>query len=254
MGKEKKKAPEPPGAPAWMVTYGDLMTLLLTFFVIIVSFSTMEINKFKSAVGALRGALQPWNPAPGGPKMIKTTSTKDAGDFRKIDSAAEEVLRLLEEENMSSEVEVQQVGTGVRIIFSDPVLFDQGKDVYRPGIEPMMVKLVELSKRVGSEEVMIEGHTDDTPIHTAEFPSNWELSTARALRVLKSYQANGYPAKQLIAVGFGEYRPRKALPPDASVEEKGVNRRVEIYLNIKSDKSNLFQQIQSSAHEDTWGD
>lgn len=249
-GEDKLSAP---GAPAWMVTYGDLMTLLLTFFVIIVSFSTIELDKFRAAIGALRGALQPWAPALGGPNIIKQQTMK-MSDSNFLETAAEEVMELFEEEGMTPNVEVMQMGGGIRIILSDPLLFDEGRDELKLAVKPIIMKLVDLAKRIDSREIVIEGHTDDTPINTEKFPSNWELSAARALRVLKVFSERNYPPDKLVAVGYGEHRPRKKLPANATREEKGVNRRVEIFLNVIGEKTGLFSRIPMFNDDSGWGD
>ncbi len=252
--KKAKNNEEPsvPGSPAWMVTYGDLMTLLLTFFVIIVSFSTIEIEKFRAAIGSFRGALQLWNPSDKGASLIQNKKTSYSSS--PVSEVAEEIQEIIEEEGLDSVVEVHQAGSGVRIIFADPVLFDEGKDDLKPSIVPILKRVIKVAVKSESDEVVIEGHTDDTPIHTSRFPSNWELSAARALKVLKLFQSNDFNPDKLVAVGYGEYRPRKELPLKATREEKGVNRRVEIFLNFKEKPIGLFSNFQYNEAFDAWGD
>lgn len=255
MSKKNSKSNDEPsatGAPAWMVTYGDLMTLLLTFFVIIVSFSTIEIEKFRAAMGSFRGAMHLWNPSDKGAALIK--ARKSSYSTSPVSEAAEEILEIVEDEGLATVVEVHQAGGGVRIIFSDPVLFDEGKDDLKPGIIPTLQKIIGVAVKTEADEIMIEGHTDDTPIHTSRFPTNWELSAARALKVLKLFQGNDFDPKKLVAVGYGEYRPRKQLPLNATREEKGVNRRVEIFLNFKQKPEGLFSNFEYNEAVNAWGD
>ena len=256
MAKSNRKSsdddPKKGGTPAWMVTYGDMMTLLLTFFVVIVSFSTIEMEKFRAAIGAFRGALQIWSPSDKGPELIKKPQIKYTKD--QAYEAAEQILDIIDEEGLSNLVEVYEVGGGVRIIFSDLVLFDEGRDELKPLVIPILNKVVKIALESDATEVMIEGHTDDTPIHTKRFPSNWELSTSRALKVLKYFQMKGFQPQKLVAVGYGEYRPRELLPPNATREEKTVNRRVEVFLNMKEESGGLFSKVQSYRQDHRWGD
>ena len=228
------------------------MTLLLTFFVIIVSFSTIEIEKFRAAMGSFRGAMHIWSPSDKGPTLIR--SRKTSYSTSPVATVAEEILDIIEQEGLVSIVEVHQAGGGVRIIFSDPVLFDEGKDDLKPAIIPILKRVIAVAVKSESDEVVVEGHTDDTPIHTARFSSNWELSAARALKVLKLFQSNDFNPEKLVAVGYGEYRPRKKLPSNASRKEKGINRRVEIFLNFKQKPGGLFSNLEYNEAVNAWGD
>ncbi|NQT34119.1 OmpA family protein [bacterium] len=246
-------SPSKPSTPAWMVTYGDMMTLLLVFFVLIVSFSTIEIAKFKAAMGSFRGALMPWKPASSGPIIITKVpvSISDYSQFQ----AATEMQALVEEADLAEMIEVHDVTGGIRIIFSDPVLFEEGKDDLKPLALPILRKVVEMALKTKAEDIMVEGHTDDTPINTEKFPSNWELSAGRALKVLRFFQSEKYPPEKLVAVGYGEYRPRVKMSKTASVKEKAVNRRVEIFLRIQPDKvhSNV-SPLSPYGTDGGWGD
>ncbi len=242
--RKKKEEPRSPGAPAWMVTYGDMMTLLMVFFVLIVSFSTVEIIRFRAAMGSFQGAIMPWQPKIAGKAVIEPITVDIMEPMQDRAEAIEELQEMIEEAELAEQVEVYEVSGGVRIVFSDPVLFDEGKDDLKPGVFPIMRKLVDVALKAKTGEILIEGHTDDTPINTLEFPSNWELSAARALRVLKFLQTSGFPPERLVAVGYGEYRPRVKIPKTASREEKAPNRRVEIFLKLTHDGDNIIRTLQ----------
>jgi len=250
----KKEKLEPPGTPAWMVTYGDMMTLLMVFFVMLVAFSTIEKIKFKAAMGSLQGALMPWQPKPSGKAVVEpvTVNLMDQTQLEAME-AIEEIQEMVEEAQLTKEVEVHQVAGGVRIVFSDPVLFDEGKDELRTDALPILAKLADVAKRADTGEILIEGHTDDTPIHTQHFPSNWELSAARALQVLKFLQASGFSPERLAAVGYGEYRPRVKMPKTATKEEKAPNRRVEIFLKMSSEGRKILSSS-GILGDGGWGD
>ncbi len=242
---------ELPTAPGWMVTYGDMMGLILCFFVIIVSFSQIEVSKFKAAIGSLRGALQPWNPDPTGSSMIMTPTIK-FGLSREVDEAIDQIVEAVQKEGMQQKIEVQQTGSGVKIIFSDPVLFEVGSDELKLSVLSIIEKLARLALKLNPKEIIVEGHTDDTPISTDRFPSNWELSAARALSVLKFFQSQGFPPEKLAAVGYGEYRPRLKVPSTASSEEKAINRRVEVFIKTEQARPGLFSNLDGGG--DGWGD
>ena len=120
----------------------------------------------------------------------------------------------------------------MRISLANPVLFTEGSADLLPEVNGFLLglsKIIQFHKPAG---VIIEGHTDDTPIHTERFPSNWDLSSARALNVLRLFQADGVPANIMAAIGYGEYRPKVKFGKNADREAKGVNRRVEILLQL----------------------
>lgn len=243
--KKKKEEDKPTGAPAWMVTYGDMMTLILTFFVLLLSFSIIEEEKFRAAMGAFKGALQPWTPSVGGRAMIRKERLRPGEeDYLEV---VEQLEQVIEEAMLDAAVDVYQSTGGVRLVFADPVLFDEGKAELKTGAHGILVKVAELAKNLKGEEILVEGHTDDTPIRTSQFPTNWELSAARALKVLRFFQAQGVPPEKLAAVGYGEFRPRQKLPRTATRAEKSVNRRVEIFLRMRKHTiGNVFSPASSS--------
>jgi len=250
--KESIEPPQPEPAPYWMVTYGDMMGLILTFFIILISFSTIEVGKYRAATGSIRGALQRWTPDQGGRRTISKIPM--GASEQPILESAEQIINAVEANNLSQWIELYHTAEGIRIILSDPVIFDVGKDVLKPQIMSILRILVQTAISLRISEVVIEGHTDDTPIHNERFPSNWELSSARALQVVKTFQRLGFPPERLMGVGYGEFRPRKKLPPDAGSEAKAVNRRVEIILKSAKESPGLFSKVQQYQQEGSWGD
>ncbi|HHE46179.1 MAG TPA: hypothetical protein ENL08_00565 [Bacteroidetes bacterium] len=250
----KKGDVEQPSTPAWMVTYGDMMTLLMVFFVLIVSFSTVEIIRFRAAMGSFQGAIMPWQPKIAGKAVMEPVTVDIMEKDRDRNQAIEELQQMIEDAELTEQVEVYEVGGGVRIVFSDPVLFDEGKDDLKPEVFPVMRRLVSVALKANTGEILIEGHTDDTPIHTSRFPSNWELSAARALKVLKFLQAAGFPPQRLVAVGYGEYRPRVPMPKTATTEQKAVNRRVEVFLKLNKAGDEVISQPGYHGGETGWED
>ena len=232
MAREKKQECPPPGAPAWVVTYGDMMSLLLTFFVLIVSFSSIEQVKFKAAISSIQDGLGIWPDNSGILTSIQLfqNQTQQAREAQEI---VEELAEYLEQNDLTDLVEVYNTPAGVRLIISDPVLFESGGAIIKPDFARVLRGLSGVIGKREFSDIKVEGHTDNVPIKTDDYPSNWELSADRALNVVKymAFEAGMDPAK-LSAVGYGEYRPRAS---NDTPEGRGQNRRVEIFLELKKD-------------------
>lgn len=240
-GKNRKnKEPESNagGAPGWMVTYGDLMSLLLTFFVLIVSFSSIEMIKFQKALGSLKGALGIL------PKQESVIFQKEPiipqlSDYeqRRIRRSAAELQEMIKERKLIDKVKLDVTDKGIIVRIDSPILFELGKAELKPEAFPILDKVIEMTNN-WPNQIRVEGHTDDLPIHTQQFPSNWELSTARALSVLKYFLRTGnIEPQRLAAVGYGEYHP---LVPNTTAANRAKNRRVEIYIEAKN-KNEAFR-------------
>lgn len=218
------------GAPDWMVTYGDLMSLLLTFFVLIVSFSSIQESGFNKAMGSLKSALGvlKFHPSAIQPKnviVVPIGSSKKGENEGEEDF--EELLGYIKEHNLQDSIEVEVSEDGVMIRMAEPILFDLGKSDLKQSVFVLLARIGKLVKN-WPNKTRVEGHTDDLPISTAEFPSNWELSAARAISVIHFFQKVSFVDPQKIYYsGYGEYKP---LVPNISTFNRGKNRRVEIYL------------------------
>ncbi|MFZ0392054.1 MAG: OmpA family protein [Calditrichia bacterium] len=239
---KKQKGSSGGGAPAWMVTYGDLMSLLLTFFVLILSFSSIELRKFQQAMGSLKGALgvlpreqsvvRQWEPI-----LPQLTDFQK----RRIQRVVSQLRNMVKREGMENEVTMEATAEGVIIRIDSPILFEVGEAELKSQAYPILNKIIEMT-RDWPNSIRVEGHTDNLPIHTVQYPSNWELSTARALSVLRYFLNEGkIEPERLAAVGYGEFHP---LVPNSSVENRSKNRRVEIYVdnarNIETYREPIF--------------
>ena len=184
----------------WAVTYGDLMSYLMIFFLMLY------------VAAATRGV--------GMQMSIKAAEQRFANDAKTIETlftahGAEKIARLEVGENK------------IRIIFEAPVLFDSGSAFLKPRSLPMLQQVVE-SLRDMPNSIQIEGHTDDRPLAAgSKFASNWELSAARAFAVLRFFEISGIPQQRLAATGYGEFRPVKS---NATPEGRAANRRIEINI------------------------
>ncbi len=235
----QKKPPEPPkGAPAYMSTWGDMCTLLLCFFVMLLAMSTIDPAKFNVAASsfqnAFSGVLESF------PSVLITKDVLiprmggNEQNKRMAIDAAMRIKRAVEKEKLQDAVKVQVTESGIAIKIADPIGFDVGQAEIKPELAPTLRDIALIINKVGSTQIRVEGHTDDLPIRTARFPSNWELSAARALNVVKFFaQSGGINPARLSAIGYGEYRP---LVPNISVENRRVNRRIEIYVDYVQKK------------------
>lgn len=231
MARKKSEDTPEEGAPGWMVTYGDLMGLLLTFFILIVSFSSIQQSKFKQAAGSLSAALGVL-PLESGVRQNTLVVTSVQND--QMDEMIENVQEMkseIAEKNLQDQVKVILTDKGAHIVISDPVLFDLGKADLKPQAIGALDIIAELITKTPESEVIVEGHTDNLPINTPQFDSNWELSSARALAVVKYFSfRKGFDPARFAGTGYGEYRP---LVENDSPENRARNRRVEIYVNTK---------------------
>ncbi len=243
-GKKNKKGNDDSGgagAPLWMVTFGDLMSLLLTFFVLLLSFSSIQMVEFQKAMGSLKGALgvlpknesiiSPFNPVI--PRISGECSTR-------YNEKVKELKELIKEKALSDQISVEFSEGEMLIRIESPVLFAIGKAQLKPQAYSILDKIIEITTETNNR-IRIEGHTDNIPIHTPQYPSNWELSTARALSVLRYFLGSGrISPERLAAVGYGQYHP---LVPNDSPENRSKNRRVEIYISSPEKKLKFKEEI-----------
>lgn len=227
MKKQKEELKELT-SPFWMTTYGDMVTLLLVFFILILSYSTIELEKFKGAMSSMKGALGIL-PSPGSAQKKHNVNFRQKMTARQTDIAdrVDKFKEDVSKTNFEEMVDVEMDASGIHIRLGDKVLFDIGKARIKPEAFTILSSIARVVKN-DYKEIYVEGHTDDIPIKTKKYPTNWELSTARALSVVRYlHDVEGISAKNLAAVGHGEYRP---LAPNTSAKKRAKNRRVEIFI------------------------
>ena len=238
----------PKGLPGWLATFGDLMSLLLTFFVLLLSFSTINVVKFNSAMGALQGALGMLMGEPQLSLPIRQSLPRTEGNLQQaevIAKAAAEIESAVEEAGLQGDVMIDESSTDIVIRISDKLFFDLGKADLKPEAVPVLTKLGEILKPLGTM-INVQGHTDNLTINTEDFASNWELSGMRALQVGRFFiQKSGISPDRIWITGYSEYRP---LVPNTSEANRRKNRRVEIHVSYKSGQlrpSELYESIES---------
>lgn len=222
-------------SPHWMVTYSDMVTLLLCFFVLLFSFSSINLEKFRMIMSSLRGSLGVLS---GGetvsqvkginnaPMDIDTFLEKARLEMEMLSALYDQMQDMFAEAGLEGQIELHLEERGLVVRFADNVLFDVGQAHITSAGREALSKLAVILRRVDNQ-IRVEGHTDNWPIHNERFPSNWELSTARATNVLRLLITLGISPERLSAAGYGEYRP---IDTNDTAAGRQRNRRVDIVI------------------------
>ncbi len=223
-----------PGAPKWVVTFGDLMSLLLCFFVLLLSFSELDKQKYKQVAGSLEKAfgVQRKTKIMEVPKGIKMIA-KDFDQEVIATRIKEEIGREINAEiatrlrDFEDQLSVEAGNDQVVIKLMGESTFDSGKATIRPELKPLLLKIGRVLKKTDGD-IIVAGHTDNVPVRGGPFRSNLELSIARAAAVA-DFLINrvGIDPRRVSTMGFGEFRP---IASNSTAEGRRKNRRVEIIL------------------------
>lgn len=228
---KKKHAEEHAGNhERWLLTYSDLITLLMIFFVLMYSISNVDKQKMARVANSLSQAMLGTSSgiivgdAPG-PAMVEGQGSGQ--ETQAMNKAMASLNKYIKDSKLEGKVSVHEEERGLVVSIQEPLLFASGSAVIGNDYKYVLAKIGQALKDFPNA-LRVEGHTDNVPIHTAEFPSNWELSTARATNVVQFLitQVNIAP-KRLCAVGYGEFRN---IYPNDSDAHKGTNRRVDLVL------------------------
>lgn len=241
--------------PAWIVTFADLATLLLTFFILLLSFAEMDVEKYRAMANSMAVAFGSSNvvadgvggspltliesdtvslPAPSDsmanePEFIddRTEGIATTGVPAGIVDLATRLISELESEVASEALSVNYDEKQVVIRFSEEATFRSGDAAIKPDMLPIIDRVVGVLQSCGGD-VLVSGHTDDRPIASSRYRSNWDLSAARAVSVVHELVLNRQvPAERVVAAGRAETNP---LVPNDSQENRARNRRVEIVI------------------------
>jgi chemotaxis protein MotB len=222
------------GGPGWLTTFNDLITLLMVFFVLLFTMGSLDTKMLKEFQYALQSGLGILGE--GSQVSIAVKDSRPKPDMAQIEGEVEPVDDQEEATPIDEAlkaiaadpgINVRYSNQGAHITFEDFLLFDFGKAVINSGGLKFLEKMTALIQKI-PYPVRVEGHTDNVPIHTARYPSNWELSIARAVSVVKYFAESGkINPQRLSAVGYGATRP---LVPNDSPANRSRNRRVEIVL------------------------
>jgi chemotaxis protein MotB len=222
----KKKKNSKGGAPAWMVTYSDMVTLLLTFFVLLLSMANLDKRKFFDALGSLKGAfgfLESSSVSEVNKPQVISYAPMDDDYVSRLYNRVQAMLTRL---RIDREIDLVKDRGAVILRVKDAILFDAGSTELKPKALPILREIAGLVKPLPLL-LRIEGHTDDQKPSDPAI-TNWDISVQRAVSVLKFFAAEDLlPLDRLAAVGYGDRRP---VAPNLGPEEKAINRRVEFVL------------------------
>jgi len=182
------------------------MLLLVVFFVMLIAYSAIDKVRFLKIKNVARMAPDVSRPSPD------------------LNQAMQSLKQLSVNLGMPDDFSVARTQDGFKAVVPNPVLFASGDASLGEGVSPILDGIMKIAEQ-DHLSIQVEGHTDNLPIHTAEFPSNWELSTMRAVNILRYLQQNGIPPGRLAAIGFSEYRPAAG---NDTPEGRQKNRRIEI--------------------------
>lgn len=265
MAKKKPEEEQSPGSPAWMTTFGDLMNLLLCFFVLLFSMSSVDAEKFEALVASLQSSfsiLPAGGSSVGEGQMVSSgisqlqlldiyfsPGANSAGEdqngedaeeqknlkeeyqeeaLKESEKMAEEIEQQLTQLEIGDQVEVDANAEFVRMTLNGALLFDTGKSEIREDALPLVGKISQILQKYNGNTIDIEGHTDNVPIHNGKYESNDILSSYRAHSV-KDYvlSQTALEAGKIKATGCGEYTP---VADNSTPEGRARNRRVEVKI------------------------
>jgi chemotaxis protein MotB len=237
----------------WLLTYADLITLLMAFFVIMYALSRVDKEKFKAIAQSLASVFPVSSatfvplPGIGGQKGTKpvsimrkppesppTTPPGRPAEKTAMEKLADQFQQLVEAEGLGGSVTVSPSPSGRKLMvrLSESLLFEPGKAELAPQALELINKIAAIIA-AADKPVRVEGHTDNVPISTVQFQSNWELSTARASSVIRYMIDKFHFTPELLsASGYGEYRP---VAPNDTPEDRAKNRRVEFVITDKDE-------------------
>lgn len=225
--KNFSKRYDPEYSSSWLITYSDMITIVLCFFIVFFIYSAEEASFLQLIKESLASEVEELNQEN---EMLKeereTLNSLLIGNENEKNSS-QSFLDFLEEEDLLDSVYIVEGDGGVIIRFKDGVLFNSGDDIILEDAYNVLEEIGEKIKDIPNL-VVIEGFTDNIPIQTNKFPSNWELSVARAIGVAKfMIDDMGIPESRISVSGFGEQRP---IDTNSTPEGRGNNRRIEISI------------------------
>lgn len=241
-----KKVEDPEDSGRWLITYSDLITLLLVFFIVMFSMSTIENQRFNALISSLRNSFQGDSilqsmgyvatdknqASPTIPKIRQSnqlTSDQKKQDVRQLDALYVQLNKYIKANRLSPEVSLVETPRGVQLTFREKILFDLGSADLKPHADPLLKKIGGILKEVPNA-ISVEGHTDNTPYRNSHsaIHSNWELSGVRAQNVMMFLiQKDHLDPARFHFIGYGEYQP---LVKNDTPAHKAINRRVNIVV------------------------
>lgn len=209
---------------AWVFTYIDMLTLMLTMFVVMLSYAKTDAEEYRELSEAVSREMG---------KVVQP----EAPPVSQEQALAEQLSRTIAQQGLGENVEVLTQAGSIELRLKESILFATAQAELRPEGRAVLDPLVPLLRQDG-HAIAVEGHTDNVPIANEVFPSNWELSAARATNVVRHLISQGVVATQLRAIGYADTRP---LDDNESVEGRAKNRRVSIVISMTAEGAPVAQ-------------
>lgn len=227
---------------SWLIPYADILTLLLALFIVLFASSEVDKTKFQSIMDAFKSELSGTKidseqsgltiTQQGEKEKSETDTTSEtpapsqSQEDIELDNLKKQLEAYVVSNGLEAMVSLQETRRGVEIVLKDVLLFDSGKAILKESSHPTLDAFVNLFNTLPNA-ISIEGHTDNVPIGNAAYPSNWELSSARAVSVLHYFSSKNIPNDRMQFTGFGEFQP---IQPNDTDEHRQENRRVNIVI------------------------
>lgn len=247
MSRKRHEPHEEHPDESWLLPYSDLMTLLLALFIVLYAASSANVSKFEELSRAFKTAFSSGLGVLDNSTILETNNAAKRtteNDTRKSDDKTREALQKEEQQNLeqlkqqldkyieqnglSSQLVTQLNQSQLLITIRDNALFPSGSANIKPDSQKLGSAIGHMLQDYPDYEILVTGHTDNQPINTAEFPSNWELSSKRAINFMKILLQNqAFDPKRFSATGYGEFRP---LGSNLTDEGRATNRRVEVSI------------------------
>ncbi len=236
--KKEKKAECAAGAPAWMVTYSDLVTLLLTFFVLLLSMASMDPVRFTEASSSLKDAFGMKRDPAHVDFAIPVLPSQPISQFSPVQVQTTQKIY----EKIKSQINSLRLNKDVGLLkkdddsiilrINDSILFGKGQTKIAPQAIPILRDVADIIRPLPMD-LRIEGHTDNLPVQDSKF-TNWDLSVARSVSVLKYlFRGDLLPLDRMAAIGYGQDRPIVVNKDEAT---RAQNRRVDFVLKLQSNR------------------
>ncbi len=254
----KHKCPEPKaGAPEWMATYSDLVTLLMCFFVLLFAFSNVDQQKFDALMASFQGAAGvltggtafsesplPFDGLPENQTSQMEEVNEDSEEKEKkeqklkedLENLGEKLSDMMDSQPVDLDIELIENPTSIVLRFKDELLFDRGSAVLKESAFSELRQIGEVIKSEGFEysELIVEGHTDSSPIDSENYGNKWALSSARAASVTEFFVNDvGIDPYRIKNGGYAEYKP---IATNSTELGKAMNRRVDIIIKAEGDE------------------
>jgi len=219
----------------WILTYSDLMTLLLVFFILLFSISSLNEKKFEQVLQSIKVSLKSDLTPAAMMEVLEIPEKPDksirideyTGLKSRKESIKKDIKSYISQHNLQKSLNVSVLDDKIIVQIRGRTLFGSGEAELKDSAEPVLRELIAVFEAYDEYKINIKGHTDNMPISTMKYPSNWELSAIRATNVLRYLIDRGINPVRLTATGYGSLMP---LRPNTTPENRAANRRVEFVL------------------------